>query len=51
VHVLRDRMLSSLLPAEQKEFIRLLKKFVHINNEQSRAPLQRNSTAPTAAKS
>jgi DNA-binding MarR family transcriptional regulator len=51
VHVLRDRMLSSLLPAEQKEFIRLLKKFVHINNEQSRAPLQRNSTGPTAAKS
>ena len=47
VHVLRDRMLSSLLPVEQKEFIRLLKKFVHINNEQSRAPLQRNATAPT----
>ena len=41
VHVLRDRMLSSLSEAEQKEFIRLLKKFVHINNDQSRAPLQR----------
>jgi DNA-binding MarR family transcriptional regulator len=42
VHLLRDRMLSSLLPVEQKEFIRLLKKFVQINNAQSRAPLQRN---------
>lgn len=47
VHLLRDRMLSSLSPAEQDEFIRLLKKFVHINNDQSRAPLQRN--AATAA--
>lgn len=44
VHILRDRMLSSLLPAEQKEFIRLLKKFVHINNDQSRAPLQRTAS-------
>lgn len=43
VHVLRDRMLASLSAAEQKEFIRLLKKFVHINNEKSRAPLQRGS--------
>jgi DNA-binding MarR family transcriptional regulator len=42
VHLLRDRMLSSLLPVEQKEFIRLLKKFVQINNAQSRAPLQRS---------
>ena len=41
VHRLRDRMLSSLSVTEQGEFIRLLKKFVHINNEQSRAPLQR----------
>lgn len=42
VHTLRDRMLGSLLPDEKKEFIRLLKKFVHVNNDQSRAPLQRN---------
>ncbi|MDB5963750.1 MAG: MarR family transcriptional regulator [Polaromonas sp.] len=40
VHELRDRMLDSLTVAERKEFIRLLKKFVHLNNEQSRAPLQ-----------
>ena len=45
VHVLRDRMLSSLSEAERKEFIRLLKKFVHINNDQSRAPLQRGVSA------
>jgi DNA-binding MarR family transcriptional regulator len=50
VHVLRDRMLSSLSPAEQKEFIRLLKKFVHINNEQSRAPLQRSAAASPPTK-
>lgn len=42
VHTLRDRMLDSLLPDEKKEFIRLLKKFVHLNNAQSRAPLQRS---------
>jgi DNA-binding MarR family transcriptional regulator len=41
VHELRDRMLESLTPAEQKEFLRLLKKFVHLNNKQSRAPLQK----------
>jgi DNA-binding MarR family transcriptional regulator len=43
VHKLRDRMLASLTAAEQKEFMRLLKKFVLLNNEQSRAPLQRGS--------
>jgi hypothetical protein len=43
VHLLRDRMLSSLSPAEQNEFIRLLKKFVQINNAQSRAPLLRST--------
>ncbi|MES2054100.1 MAG: MarR family transcriptional regulator [Pseudomonadota bacterium] len=42
VHTLRDRILASLEPAEKKEFMRLLKKFVHLNNEQSRAPLQRS---------
>lgn len=47
VHTLRDRMLASLSPAEQKEFMRLLKKFVHLNNEQSRAPLQRGSENKT----
>lgn len=47
VHALRDRILASLLPEEKKEFMRLLKKFVHLNNEQSRAPLQRGSDAKT----
>lgn len=40
VHELRHRMLDPLTPAERAEFARLLTKFVHLNNEQSRAPLQ-----------
>lgn len=40
VHLLREHMLSSLEPDEQAELIRLLQKFVHINNNQSRAPCQ-----------
>lgn len=40
---LNQRMLESLAPAEQQEFLRLLRKFVHLNNEQSRAPLRRES--------
>ncbi len=38
VHRMRRAMLGSLEPEEQTEFIRLLRKFVHLNNEQSRAP-------------
>ncbi len=41
VHALRDRMLASLSAEEKLEFMRLLKKFVQLNNDQSRAPLQR----------
>ena len=37
---LRDKMLAKLSAQENVEFSRLLKKFVHLNNEQSRAPLQ-----------
>ncbi len=37
---LRDKMLAKLSPEENIEFSRLLKKFVHLNNELSRAPLQ-----------
>ena len=37
---LRDKMLAKLSPEENVEFSRLLKKFVHLNNESSRAPLQ-----------
>ena len=40
VHELRHRMLDPLTPAERAEFARLLTKFVQLNNEQSRAPLQ-----------
>ncbi len=40
VHELRDRMLDPLTPQERGELARLLKKFVHLNNGQSRAPLQ-----------
>lgn len=45
VHKLRDRLLANLLPSEKAEFMRLLKKFVHLNNDQSRAPLQRGNKA------
>ena len=35
------RLLQALDKNEQKVFLRLLKKFVHLNNEESRAPLDR----------
>jgi len=35
------RLLHALDKKEQKVFLRLLKKFVHVNNEESRAPLDR----------
>jgi len=40
VHKMRRAMLGNLEPAEQKEFMRLLRKFVRLNNDQSRAPLR-----------
>jgi len=36
------RLLQALDKQEQKIFLRLLKKFVHLNNEESRAPLDRH---------
>jgi DNA-binding MarR family transcriptional regulator len=42
IHRLHDTLLANLEPGEQQEFMRLLRKFVHLNNEQSRAPLQRS---------
>jgi len=42
-HVLARRLLAALDGKEQKVFVRLLKKFVHLNNEVSRAPLDRNA--------
>ncbi len=41
VHELRHKLLASLDDDEKEEFVRLLKKFVHLNNDQSRAPLKR----------
>lgn len=40
-HLLNRRLLHPLSKEEQKIFLRLLKKFVHLNNEKSRAPLDR----------
>jgi DNA-binding MarR family transcriptional regulator len=52
VHRMRESLLAGLTTKEQVLFMDLLRKFVHLNNEQSRAPLQGPSdrTAPAAAK-
>jgi len=42
--LLSRRLLQALDKKEQKVFLRLLKKFVHLNNEESRAPLDRAFT-------
>ena len=39
--VLAGRLLQALNREEQKIFMQLLKKFVHLNNDESRAPLDR----------
>jgi len=39
--LLARRLLKALNKDEQKVFMHLLKKFVHLNNEESRAPLDR----------
>jgi MarR family transcriptional regulator, temperature-dependent positive regulator of motility len=39
--VLSQRLLRALNRDEKKVFVRLLKKFVHLNNQESRAPLDR----------
>lgn len=38
VHRMRKSMLANLEPDEQQDFMRLLRKFVQLNNDQSRAP-------------
>jgi len=43
--LLSRRLLQALDKQEQKTFLRLLKKFVHLNNEESRAPLGRVESA------
>jgi DNA-binding MarR family transcriptional regulator len=40
-YVLSRRLLRALNKKEQKVLVRLLKKFVHLNNQESRAPLDR----------
>jgi DNA-binding MarR family transcriptional regulator len=41
VHTMRSQLLGALEPAEQELFMALLRKFVHLHNDQSRAPLQK----------
>jgi DNA-binding MarR family transcriptional regulator len=42
VYMMNRRLVQPLNKDEQKIFLRLLKKFVHLNNERSRAPLDRS---------
>jgi len=44
--LLASRLLGALNKEEQKVFMQLLKKFVHLNNEESRAPLDRGFAPP-----
>lgn len=45
VKAMQRTLLASFDEAEQQEFLRLLRKFVHLNNEQSRAPLRLDKPA------
>lgn len=45
---LQQVLLSNLDAAEQREFLRLLRKFVHLGNELSRAPLRPGQPAAAA---
>jgi len=47
-HVLARNLLGALNSKEQKVFVQLLKKFVHLNNEVSRAPLDRSISTTRA---
>lgn len=49
VRTLNRTLLANLDPSERKEFMRLLRKFVHLNNEQSRAPLRSTASDVDAA--
>ena len=44
VYMMNRRLVQPLTKDEQKVFLRLLKKFVHLNNAKSRAPLDRRRT-------
>jgi len=45
VYMLNRRLVQPLNKEEQRAFLRLLKKFVHLNNAKSRAPLDRRNLA------
>src|ERR1700746_39820 len=45
-YLLARRLLRALNKEEQKLFLYLLKKFVHLNNKESRAPLDRGPAQP-----
>lgn len=46
VHVMREQLLGALEPDEREQFMRLLRKFVRLNNDQSRAPLEAALSRP-----
>lgn len=48
VHRLRVQLLSALEPKEQEVFLHILRKFVHLNNEQSRAPFRVSKSSAKA---
>jgi DNA-binding MarR family transcriptional regulator len=50
VHRMRARLLDGLEPEEQQVFMQLMQKFVHLNNEQSRAPLRPRNEKQAAEK-
>lgn len=51
VYMMNRRLVQPLTKDEQKIFLRLLKKFVHLNNEKSRAPLDRRRTDAQSTRS
>jgi DNA-binding MarR family transcriptional regulator len=53
VYRMREKLLSPLTESEQKVFMRLLRKFVHLHNDESRAPLwtQVDAAKPVKRKS
>jgi DNA-binding MarR family transcriptional regulator len=50
VYRMREKLLSPLTAAEQKVFMKLLQKFVHLHNDESRAPLWTQVDAAQPAK-
>lgn len=46
VHFMREQLLSALEPDEREQFMALLRKFVRLNNDQSRSPLEAGLPRP-----